>query len=183
MMKKVLINLILLGTLLFAQEGVVIDTKSIVKGITKGINVLADINLTMDFNLTMDINITENNTTIEDLNDTKEDTNETQNDRKHRSDENNSSEENNATIKIKSQMKPIILHSNIAAKKNEIIVKGKATKNLDIEIIFIQNKNERIIINTKSNENGDWYIFKAAIIKRLDDGIYNIFVSSKDKLG
>ena len=182
-MKKVLINLILLGTLLFAQEGVVIDTKSIVKGITKGINVLADINLTMDFNLTMDINITENNTTIEDLNDTKEDTNETQNDRKHRSDENNSSEENNATIKIRSQMKPIILHSNIAAKKNEIIVKGKATKNLDIEIIFIQNKNERIIINTKSNENGDWYIFKAAIIKRLDDGIYNIFVSSKDKLG
>ena len=172
-MKKLFINIVLLfGLVLFAQDGVKstgIADITINNNITNKIkeNIIEDINDT----------IKDDNITVEDINDTVTDDNTTEEDEE---DTNSTTKYDNVVTTI-IQIKPIISFTNINAKKEEIIVAGQATKSLVVEVIFIHNTNERIVVTTSSDEHGQWSISRAKISKQLDDGAYDIFVSTKDR--
>jgi len=78
------------------------------------------------------------------------------------------------------QIKPIILHTNINAQKDEILIKGKASPNLSVDIVFLHDGNEKITVQTRSHNDGTWEVKRSDISKQLDDGDYDIFVSTID---
>lgn len=158
-MKKIVSTIIfLLGVSLFADDNKTVDLN------------ITDTNLTIvDINTTTSIDINNSDTNITDLNLTTADQNKTI--------------DINTTLEpiIIPQIKPIIKNTNIdVLDTSAMIIEGNATSNMNLEVVIIHNKNERIVINSSVDENGDWIIYKSDISKQLEDGIYDIYVSTKD---
>jgi len=141
-MKKILINILLFGSVLFGSESIVGQ----------------DLNST-DTTINSNINKETNNTIIQDVNTSKAST----------------------TLTVVHK-KPIISKVNINAKEDdEVLVAGFATSLNFIDVVLVHNNNERIIAKTLANRLGKWQIVKGDISKTLDDGTYDIFVSSFDR--
>ena len=80
------------------------------------------------------------------------------------------------------QIKPNITNVNIDATDDDILIEGNATANLDVDVVIMINNN-RIVKSVKSNENGYWSLSYKAFKQPLEDGVYDIFVSTRDENG
>ena len=81
------------------------------------------------------------------------------------------------------QVTPTITISNMDAVGDDIMLFGYATPNLDLEVVLIYDKTQRIVLKTKTNDVGSWAVTPKLFDKELNDGVYDIYVSTYDKLG
>jgi len=72
---------------------------------------------------------------------------------------------------------------NIDAVEGEVLAKGGADKNISLKVALVYNKNERISVEVRSDENGSWVLNKDDISKHLEDGIYDIYAYILDENG
>ncbi len=102
-----------------------------------------------------------------------------------KNDENISQVSNDANIseaKSTQLVQPNILNTNLKANENEVLIDGNATANQEVEIVILLGS-ERIVKNTTANNEGVWKLVGNDFATPLRDGMYDIFVSSKDENG
>ena len=91
----------------------------------------------------------------------------------------------NSTVQKKIvQIKPTITYINIDIKdKKEKFLEGNATKNLEVDVVLIYDKEQRIPLQTITDNNGLWHMYGKDLGLELNDGTYDIYVSTKDAQG